>query len=126
MLALGDTADGKAGRHVHDLKLLVPAQSVQAVITREKLPPEWIATVLDASRVIVARTYRPQPYVGQHARAGFLASLADSPEGFRDTASLDGTPVLMAYTTSSRTGWVVSVVAPRAMIARAGCNPPGC
>jgi PAS domain S-box-containing protein len=120
VLALGDSDNGKAGHHVYDLKLLVPPQSIQAVITREKLPPEWIASVLDTARFITARTARPDLYVGRHARAPFLASLAGSAEGFRDTISLDGTPVLMAYTTSSRTDWVVSVVAPSALIKRSG------
>ena len=105
VLALGDAADGKAGRHVYDLKLLVPPQSIQTVITREILPPEWIATVLDTGHLIVARTAKPGRYVGQHVRPGFAASLAQNREGFRDTTSLDGTPVLMAYTTSGRTGW---------------------
>ncbi len=120
VLSLGDTADGKAGHHLYDLELLVPAQSIQTVITREKLPPQWVATVLDSARVIVARTANPTLFIGQHARAPFLASLAQASEGTRNSTSLDGTPVLMAYTTSSRTGWVVSVIAPRAMIAAVG------
>ena len=120
VLSLGDRSDGKAGRHIYDLKLIVPAQSIQAVITREKLPPGWVASVLDTARVIIARSAKPEVFIGQHARPGFLASLAQAGEGFRNTASLDGTQVLMAYTTSARTGWVVSVIAPRALIARVG------
>ncbi len=120
VLALGDQAYGIAGRHVYDLKLLVPPQSIQAVITREKLPPGWIAGVLDTARIVVARTARPELYVGQHARPAFLASLAQTADGFIDIVSLDGTPVVAAYTTSARTGWVTSVSAPRATIAQVG------
>ncbi len=120
VLALGDQADGKSGRHVYDLKLLVPPQSIQAVITREKLPAEWFSGVLDTAHVVIARTAKPGPYVGQHVRPVFEAALAQNAEGFVDTAARDGTPILAAYTTSSRTGWVVSVVAPRAIVARAG------
>jgi PAS domain S-box-containing protein len=119
-LPLGDLSDGKAGRHVYDLKLLVPPQSIQAVITREKLPPGWIASVLDTGHIIVARTAAPELFIGQRARPGFLESLSKNSEGFSNTSSLDGTPVLVAYTTSARTGWVVSVAAPRALIARVG------
>jgi len=106
--------------HVYDLALLVPPASIQSVLLRENLPADWIAAVMDAEGLIVARSVRQEKFLGQPARAGLAEGLKQSSDGVRDSISLDGLPVVVAYHRSDRTGWIAAVNAPRATIAQAG------
>jgi signal transduction histidine kinase len=106
--------------HMYDLELVVPPVSIQSVLLREKLPADWIAGVVDAGGIIVARSVRQDLAVGQHARPGLMDALRHSSDGVRYSTSLEGVPVLVAYHRSDRTGWTAAVNAPRAAIAEAG------
>jgi PAS domain S-box-containing protein len=108
------------GGHVFDLELQVPPASIQSVLLREKLPPAWIATLLDAGGIIVARSLRQDAIVGLRAKAGLLDVLRQSSDGVREGISLEGVPVVVAYHRSDRTGWTAVVNAPRETIAEAG------
>jgi PAS domain S-box-containing protein len=104
----------------YGLELRVPPAALQSLLLREKLPDGWIATVIDDHRIVVARSVRQELYVGQPARVGLLNGLTESSDGVRDSTSLDGIPVVVAFHRSARTGWAASVNAPRALIAQAG------
>jgi PAS domain S-box-containing protein len=106
--------------HVYDLALLVPPASIQSVLLRERLPPGWIAGVMDADGIVVARSVRQEKYLGHRARAGLLEGLRQSSDGVRNSISLDGVPVLVAFHRSDYTGWVATVNAPREALAQAG------
>jgi len=106
--------------HRYDLELIVPPSSIQSVLLREKLPPGWIATVIDADNKIVARTVRQEVFAGRMARPGLLRGLAEESDGVRDSISLEGVPVIVAFHRSAKTGWAAAVNAPRAQIAEAG------
>jgi len=83
------------------------------VIARQKIPPDSVIGVLDASHNMVARSRdqertvagAPSPSLGALMRAG-------GPEGVGATHTLEGDTVVTAYTTSPRYGWVVAVGAP--------------
>ncbi len=106
--------------HVYDLELLVPPASLQSVLIRERLPDGWIATLVDDHGVVVARSVRQERFVGRSARAGLLSGLSRSPDGVRESISLDGVPVIVAFHRSAQSGWTAAVNAPRALIAQAG------
>ncbi len=106
--------------HSYDLDLIVPPVSIQSALLREKLPAGWVATVLDSTSTIVARTVHQELFAGRIARSGLLQGLADGADGVRDSVSLDGVPVVVAYHRSAQTGWAAAVNAPRVQIAEAG------
>jgi PAS domain S-box-containing protein len=120
VLPIAGDVPGQASHHLYDLKLIVPPSSIQTVITREKLPQSWVAIVLDNGERIVARTVHPETYIGVQARPGMHQALLHNDEGIRESISRDGTPVVVAYTRSARTGWTASVNVPRVLMAQAG------
>ena len=61
---------------MYDLKLIVPTASLQAIVMRSALPSGWMAAVTDATGVLVARTRKPEHYIGRRAGPGLLAFLA--------------------------------------------------
>jgi PAS domain S-box-containing protein len=111
---------GVGGRHTYDLMLIVPTSSMQAILAREALPPGWVASIMDTSRLIVARTSDPARFVGQPAGPGVRAGLSESDEGVRDGMAADGTRVVLAFSRSPHSRWTVAVASPRHLIAEAG------
>ncbi len=111
---------GWSGRHVYDLKLVLPTSSLQAILSREKLPAGWMAAIVDADGYLAARTHEPDRNLGRHAGQTLLSGLAEADEGTRDGAGLDGTPVVLAFSRSPLSRWTAAVAAPRALVSQAG------
>lgn len=95
------------------LHLELEPQWVRTVLLRQKLPPSWIAAVLDRSGHIVARTHEHERYLGTTARADLLARIAEKPEDAVRSVTVDGVPVVSAFSRSSRSGWSVVIGMPR-------------
>jgi signal transduction histidine kinase/CheY-like chemotaxis protein len=110
----------KPQAHRYDLDLIVSPASIQSALLHENLPGGWIATVVDTTGTIVARTVHQELFAGRMARPGLLQGLADGADGVRDSISLDGVPVVVAFHRSAQTGWAAAVNAPRVQIDEAG------
>jgi hypothetical protein len=94
---------------------LSPPFSVFADIIRRQQPSEgWVVALLDARGTIVARV--PGDFVGQPAAPGFLAHVLTETEGLVETTSLEGTPVLSAFSHTEAFGWSAGVAVPRAVL----------
>ncbi len=111
---------GLAGRHVYDLRLVLPASALQAILDGEALPHGWISAIVDATGRLAARSRDAQTYVGRKVSPALLTALAAADEGTRDGTAIDGTRVLLAYSRARQSGWAVAVAAPRALVAQAG------
>lgn len=86
---------------------------LQEVLVRENLPSGWIAAVLDRSGVITARTHDPDQFVGTRARAALVARIAEVPQDAVRSTTVDGVPVVTAFSRSERSGWSVVIGIPR-------------
>ncbi|MFC5497284.1 PAS domain-containing protein [Caenimonas terrae] len=83
------------------------------VLLRQKLPATWIAAVLDQSGRIVSRTHEAERFVGTPARAALIARIRQVPEDAVESVTVDGVPVITAFSRSERTGWSVAIGMPR-------------
>jgi PAS domain S-box-containing protein len=111
---------GVHGRHAYDLTLVLPSQSFQTVLLREKLPPGWTSSIMDPTGILAARTRDPDRYVGRMSGPDLMRGLAEADEGTRDGHAIDGTAVVLAFSRSPATRWTVAVASPRALVALAG------
>jgi PAS domain S-box-containing protein len=84
------------------------------VLTRQRLPSGWIAAVLDRSGTIVARTHDHERFTGTHARAALVARIGEVPEDAVESMTVDGVPVVTAFSRSPRSGWAVAIGIPQA------------
>ena len=87
------------------------------LLGRQKLPADWIGVVLDRSGTIVARTHGHERFVGAKAAPELLAHLAHGPEGAIEATSVEGIPIILAYSRSPQSGWTVAIGIPRESIA---------
>jgi two-component sensor histidine kinase len=97
---------------VADLSFGLPLQLFQDIIT-EQNPPGWTFSIFDRTGTNFARMPNPELTIGQKASPTLLPALLSSQsEGKLPTFSLEGVPLLTAFTHSSLTGWSVAAGTP--------------
>lgn len=110
-------AQGLAGGDLAAPGAVEPAW-LRDVLVRQKLPATWIAAVLDRSGRIVSRTHDAERFVGTPARAALVARMQQVPEDAVESVTVDGVPVITAFSRSGRTGWSVAIGMPREELRR--------
>ncbi len=101
------------GKVVYSLAMGIFADRLAEILRRQSIPPEWIAAVLDSSGTIAARTHSPERFVGERGSPGFLLRSADRAEGVTEADTLEGIPVLSAFSRSPRSGWTIAIAIPK-------------
>ena len=93
--------------------------SLTDLLSRGRLPPDWVATLIDRNGIIVARTRNIGQLLGKSATAKFVGSSrsAQSEGSFQDV-TLDGVSIHGAYSRSPLSGWTVGLGIPAATVER--------
>lgn len=81
-------------------------------LLRARLPPTWIATVVDRRGQVVARSHNEIQFLGKPASPGALRARQTGPNGVYQGRTLDGVDTLSAYWKSPVTGWSVHIGIP--------------
>jgi len=102
----------REGRPIYYLSLAGFASHLQPIIDDQRLPAGWIASILDAKGVVVARNVAPERFVGQRTSDRLAAQLAQQSEGVFESKSIDGIPILATFSKSPVYGWAVVVGVP--------------
>jgi PAS domain S-box-containing protein len=89
---------------------------LETILRRERLPAGWIAAVLDSRGVIVGRTLEHDRFVGTPARAPLVARIQEVPEDAVESMTVDGVPVITAFSRSPSTGWSIAIGMPLAAL----------
>lgn len=113
LVGVGVPVPGPAGTPQSVNANIAPA-TLRQVLARQKLPPSWIAAVLDRSGAIIARTHDHERYVGERARAALLARIGEVAEDAVASLTVDGVPVVTAFSRSPHYGWAVVIGIPEA------------
>ena len=103
----------RAGKVVFDLSIGETPERFRAILSEQDLPAGWIGVVLDRGGTIVARTQQHERFVGQRAAAALVKRVGEVPEGAIETTTLEGIPVISAFSRSPATGWAVALGIPR-------------
>jgi signal transduction histidine kinase/ActR/RegA family two-component response regulator len=103
-----------AGR-LYVLTAVIRPTRILRVVERQRAPAGSVIGILDASGLTVARSLNQAEAVA-HPPSPTLARLIHNggPENSGETTTLEGRPVITAYTTASRYAWTVAVGAPPA------------
>ena len=94
------------------LAAVVGPQPFAAILAQQKLPPDWVGTIFDRKKIIVARTRLPERYVGMPAGDLMAKTGFRDVEGFLDGDDLEAVPSFAAFTRSLSSGWVVALTLP--------------
>jgi signal transduction histidine kinase len=104
------------GSIAYDLALHPPLTTLAEVIRRQQLPEGWVVSVFDRRGVIIARAPNAERFVGHEASAQMLPHLLAERDGIIDTTSLEGIPLLTAFSRAEPYGWSVDIGVPWAQL----------
>ena len=100
------------------LVTLLPAE-LQRIVDAQKLPSDWVGTVMDDQGIVLARHPGGKVHIGRPVTAELRARMSTAPEGLFEATSLDGMPATGYYSISSQ-GWAYVSAMPREQFAGLG------
>jgi signal transduction histidine kinase len=98
------------------LSVLVEPAAILALLSPQRLPPDWVGVVLDANHRIVARTVDHEGMLGRPASQSLRSALDRSSEGWFEGATIEDVDVYTPYNRSMVTGWTVAMGIPAAAV----------
>lgn len=102
------------GKTVYSLNAGIFPDRVAATLRAQRLPPNWIAGVLDSKGTLVARTHEMHRFVGHSAVPALVEATQRDHEGIVETVTLEGVPVYTAFSRSSVSDWTFAIGIPKA------------
>ena len=100
------------------LVTLLPAE-LQRIVDAQKLPSDWVGTVMDDQGIVLARHPGGKVHIGRPATAELRARMKTASEGLFEATSLDGVRATGYYSISSQ-GWAYVSAMPREQFAGLG------
>ena len=101
------------GKVVYVLSLGLLPQQLGNILRSQRLPPDWVAGVLDPTGILAARTHDSEQFVGQKGAPELVRRMLAVPEGALEIVTQEGIPALTFYSRSSVTNWSVAIGIPR-------------
>ena len=98
---------------VYALCVEIAPQQLASMVRAQRLPPQWVATLVDGAGTIAERTPSPEKFAGKKAPPVLLEWLQQALEGSPDMTTPEGGASLLAYTRSPISGWSVFIDVPR-------------
>ena len=103
------------------LTAVVRPDGIVEVVTRQKLPPDWVVSVFDSRLQRVARSRQHAESLGKPPSPSLAAMIEHGKvEGSGLTEALEGDRIYTAYSRSQRTGWAVAIGIPASAVDAAG------
>ena len=101
---------------VYSLSIGIAPERILRVLQRRALPEGWVASVIDRSGTIIARTRDSQRFVGRKAVEQVIQHLANGREDTIETLTVEGLAAVSSFSRSSVSNWSVAVGAPKAAL----------
>jgi two-component sensor histidine kinase len=96
------------GEVIYDLSFNPSLAEFQRIIDRQRPSEDWTFSFFDQNGVNFARVPNPEKTVGQRASPTLFAEMFKVTENKVPTVSLEGVPLLTAFSRSDFTGWTVA------------------
>ena len=100
------------GSIVYTLNASASSTQMLKLLSEQKLPDSWRASIIDSSGRIVARTHEMNKFLGSKVTPDLLKRMSAASEGSYETLTLEGIQNVTAYSRSALTGWTVAIGTP--------------
>lgn len=104
------------GRIVYALNVGILPERIAGVLENQRLPEGWIGVITDGTGTIIARTHDNQRYQGQKVVPELVSAMQYSDEGIVEMRSLEGIPVISAFSRSQKSHWNAAVGIPQSVL----------
>jgi two-component sensor histidine kinase len=92
------------------------ASHISDMLAQIHYPPGWISGVADQNGIILARSDRPEEYVGSPLPIELFERTEKAGDGVYQATSVAGIPILRSTALSKHAGWYVSLSAPLSFV----------
>ena len=92
----------------YDISFSPPLEMFQSMVEKQRPGADWTITLIDGAGTVFARIPNPQDTVGKRAPASLFAETSRRDEATLVATSLEGTPLITAFSRSPSTGWTVA------------------
>lgn len=99
----------ESGQLRYTLRLVMPATVFANSLQAERFSPGTVITIMDRTGTIVMRDPGGENYVGKKAMPDIVEAVMTQAEGSRKSVTLEGKPVLAAYSHAPVSGWGVAM-----------------
>ena len=106
----------RENRIIYNLDASIFSERFTELLIRQKLPPDWIAIILDKSGTIVARTHQAQRFVGEKAAPNLINRIGIKEEDTFETLTAKGIPVFTVFSRASNSKWTVAIGIPKKIL----------
>ncbi len=106
-----------SGKVTAALSATLATERIANMLEQAHLPGDWVVSLLDRSGTHIARTQSPERFVGKKVGPDLAARLARQREGMTRAVTLEGIPVMAAFSTSAKSGWTVAIGVPEGSFA---------
>ncbi|WP_348700306.1 cache domain-containing protein [Duganella fentianensis] len=100
------------GEVTYSLNATYTPDALDNILAEQKLSKSWRAAIIDTQGKIVTRTHEAARFTGRPVLAKLLEKLNTDNEGAYDDVTLDGIPVMTAFSRSSVSKWSVVIGIP--------------
>lgn len=98
----------------YSLNATFTPQQLMALLRAREFPETWRVSITDSTGAIVARSHEIETLLGKPVSPALLARMRVDNEGSLESVTLDGVPVLTAFSKSPVSRWGVAVGIPKA------------
>ncbi|MFL5252936.1 MAG: PAS domain S-box protein [Rhodopila sp.] len=103
------------GEVAYVLFLRLRPSAMQNLLTQQHLPPDRIIAIVDTVGSVVARLPKPDQFIGQSMVSSLWDLVRSRAEGLTQSRTLEGTPVVVAFTHAMPFHWSVTIGAPETL-----------
>ncbi|HTF15005.1 MAG TPA: sensor domain-containing diguanylate cyclase [Burkholderiales bacterium] len=97
---------------VYALNAGIFPERLSDILTQQRLPPDWIATIFDSTGTIVSRTREMNRFLGKKGSPALVKRMGEVAEDSLETTTLEGIPVLSVFSRSAVSNWTVAIGIP--------------
>jgi PAS domain S-box-containing protein len=111
------TTPVEAGGQVrYALHFVMLPSVLNRILAEQELPEGWVGTILDEDQNVVARSAGGEEMIGRKPPPAIATSLSKIDNAVVESVSLEGEPVIVAYSRSPLYRWTFGVSVPRAQV----------
>lgn len=100
------------GKLLYSIHLVMLPSALSRVLRVNQFAPQSVISILDRTGTIATRSLNAHLFVGHKATADVVAAVAASDEGVGTSVTLEGIPVVRAFSRSPLSGWSVVIGSP--------------
>jgi PAS domain S-box-containing protein len=91
---------------------------IQRLLEQQAISTHWLSTIIDANKIIVARTRDMERLLGKNASPSLTAKSAENSEGWWVGQPFGGETSYVAHRRSNFSGWTVAIAVPVSAVNR--------